>query len=131
MSEERREQERYPLRIQSKVTAETLSGQTPVLEFLTANISAGGAFIETANPLPLVSRVRLEFLLSLEELTTLKFVLSQESLKNWQKQRMWVSASGIVIRHEPSGMAIVFDENYQIRPMDSVIQKEFSDNPTT
>lgn len=123
MPQERRQQERYPLRIQSKMTAETLSGQTPTLEFLTANISAGGAFIETDSPLPLVSKVRLEFFLSLEDLTTLKFVLSQESLRNWKDQRLWVSASGIVIRHEPTGMAIMFDENYQICPMDSIPPK--------
>lgn len=119
-------QERYPLRIQSKMTAETLSGQTPTLEFLTANISAGGAFIETDSPLPLVSKVRLEFLISLEELTTLKFVLSRESLKHLKDQRLWVSASGIVIRHEPTGMAIMFDDNYQISPMNPITEKESS-----
>ncbi|MBU0946180.1 MAG: PilZ domain-containing protein [Proteobacteria bacterium] len=126
MSRERREQERYPLLIQSKMTAETLSGQTPILEFVTANISTGGAFIVTDHPLPLVSKVRLEFLISLEELTTLKFVLSQESLRNWKGQRIWISASGIVIRHEPTGMAIMFDENYQIRPMNPITKNESS-----
>lgn len=126
MSEERREQKRYPLRIQSKMTAATLSGQTPMLEFTTANISAGGAFVETDNPLPLVSKVHLEFLISLEELTALKFVLSQESLKNWKGQRVWVRASGIVIRHEPTGMAIMFDDNYQIHPMNVIAGKKSS-----
>lgn len=124
MTEERREQKRYPLRIQSKMQAATLSGQTPVLEYTTANISAGGAFVETDNPLPLVSKVHLEFLISLEELTTLKFVLSRESLKNLKDQRVWVSASGIVIRHEPKGMAIMFDDNYQVRPMDAITDEE-------
>lgn len=126
MPEERREKKRYPLRIQSKMTAATLSGQTPMLEFTTANISSGGAFVETDTPLPLVSKVSLEFLISLEELTALKFVLSREGLKKLKDQRVWVRASGIVIRHEPTGMAIMFDENYQVHPMDAITEEESS-----
>ncbi len=116
---ERRVHERFFMRIQTKVTAETLSGKTPMMEFLTANISAGGAFIETDHPLPLVSKVRLEFLLSLEDLQTLKFVLSLETLKAWKGTRVWVSASGIVTRCEPTGMGIMFDENYRLSPMET------------
>ena len=107
------------MQIQTKVTAETLSGKTPMMEFLTANISSGGIFIETDHPLPLVSKVRLEFLLSLEDLQALKFILSLESLKSWKGKRVWVSASGIVARREANGMGIMFDENYQISPMDT------------
>ncbi len=39
------------MRVQCKVTAETLSGKTSLIEFLTANISGGGAFIATDTPL--------------------------------------------------------------------------------
>ena len=115
---ERRLHERFSIQIQTKMTAETLSGKTPMMEFLTADISAGGAFIKTEHPLPLVSKVRLEFLLSLEDLQTLKFVLSLETLKAWKGKRIWVSASGIVTRSTADGMGIMFDENYQISPMD-------------
>ncbi len=117
---ERRMHERYSLRIQVKMTAQTLSGKTPLMEYLTANISAGGAFIETETPLPLASKVSLEFLLSLQELQTLKFILSMETLKNWKGKRVWICASGIVVRHEDTGMGIMFDENYQISPMETV-----------
>ena len=115
---ERRVHERFFIHIQTKMTAETLSGKTPMMEFLTANISAGGAFIETEQPLPLASKVRLKFLLSFKELKMLKFILSLEMLKAWKDERVWVSATGIVVRHEPAGMGIMFDENYQINPMD-------------
>jgi c-di-GMP-binding flagellar brake protein YcgR len=115
---ERRLHERFSIQIQAKMTAETLSGKTPMMEFLTADISAGGAFIKTEHPLPLVSKVRLEFLLSLEDLQTLRFVLSLETLKSWKGKRVWVSASGIVTRSAEDGMGIMFDENYQISPMD-------------
>lgn len=116
-AEERRHHERFSMEIQVKMTAETRSGKTPMMEFLTANISAGGAFIETDAPLPLASRVRLEFLLALENLETLKFIVSLETLKAWKGKRVWISASGIVVRHETDGMGIMFDENYQINPM--------------
>jgi len=53
------------------------------MEFLTANISAGGAFIETERPLPLASKVRLDFLFSLEDLQMLKFILSLETLNSY------------------------------------------------
>jgi hypothetical protein len=121
---ERRIHERFSIQIQTKMTAETLSGKTPMMEFLTANISAGGAFIETNHPLPLVSKVRLEFLLSLEDLQTLRFVLSLDTLKAWKGKRVWVSASGIVTRSEPSGMGIMFDENYRISPMETLENNE-------
>ncbi len=122
--DERRIHERYFKRIQTKLTAETLAGKTPMMEYLTANISAGGAFIETDHPLPLVSKVRLEFLLSLEDLQTLKFILSLETLKAWKGKRVWVSASGIVARCEENGMGIMFDENYQISPMENSANAE-------
>lgn len=126
MGSERREQERHSLEIKTKLTAETRSGKTPIVEYLTANISAGGAFIETDHPLPLVSKVHLQFLLSLKDLQTLKFVLSLESLKSWKGPRVWVTATGIVLRHAPSGMAIIFDENYKISPMDTITDEALS-----
>ena len=116
---ERRQHERFSIEIQVKMTAETLSGKTPMMEFRTANISAGGALIETNEPLPLASKLRLEFLASLDNLQTLKFILSLETLKAWKGRRVWISASGIVVRHETGGMGIMFDENYQIHPMEN------------
>lgn len=118
-AEERRQHERFTMELQAKMTAETLSGTTPMMQFLTANISAGGAFIETDAPLPLASKVRLEFLVSLENLKTLKFVVSLETLKAWKGKRVWVSASGIVARHATGGMGIMFNENYQLNPMEA------------
>ena len=120
MSEdERRQFERFSLCIKTKMTAESLSGKTPVLEYVTANISAGGAFVETDMPLPLASKVRLEFLVDLEDLQTLKFIVSLDTLKSWKGKRVWISATGIVARHESMGMGIMFDDNYQISPMES------------
>jgi c-di-GMP-binding flagellar brake protein YcgR len=115
--DDRRDQKRFSLCLQTKVTVESRSGSTPVFEFVTADISAGGAFIATNRPLPSASRVRLEFFLSLEELSQLRFVLARESLKLWEGERAWVTATGVVIRAEKEGAAVIFDQNYQISPI--------------
>ncbi|MBU1985770.1 MAG: hypothetical protein KJ846_00935, partial [Proteobacteria bacterium] len=83
----------------------------------TADISAGGAFIVTSCPLPIASKVRLEFFLSLEELAKLRFVVAKESLKVWEGERAWVTATGVVIRVDKEGVAIIFDQNYRISPI--------------
>lgn len=115
--QDRREQERFSLHLQTKIMAESGTGTTPLLEFVTADISAGGAFIETSRPLPMASKVRLEFFLSLDELARLRFILARESLKVWQSERAWVTASGVVIRVEEKGVAVIFDQNYQVFPI--------------
>lgn len=117
--EERREHERFSLSLQTKIMAESGTGVTPLLEFVTADISAGGAFIRTSRPLPMASRVRLEFFLSLEELAQLRFVVAKESLKVWQSERAWVVATGVVIRVEARGVAVIFDRNYRVSPIRS------------
>ncbi|MBA3008286.1 MAG: hypothetical protein FP810_17285 [Desulfocapsa sp.] len=117
VQEDRREQKRLSLSLQTKVTAESRTGSTPLLEFVTADISAGGAFIATSSPLPIASKVRLEFFLSLEELAQLRFVVAKESLKVWESERAWVTATGVVIRVDKEGAAVIFDQNYQISPI--------------
>ncbi len=115
--EDRRDQERFTLSLQTKIMAESRTGVTPLLEFVTADISSGGAFIATSRPLPMASKVRMEFFLSLEELGKLRFILSEDSLKVWQSERAWVTATGVVIRVEEHGVAVIFDQNYQISPI--------------
>ena len=90
-----------------------------MFELVTADISAGGAFIATSRPLPIAGKVRLEFLLSLEELGRLRFILARESLKEWRGERAWVTATGVVIRVDKEGAAVIFDHNYQISPLKS------------
>lgn len=116
-ADERRRHKRYSLQLQAKMTAETAADNKPIIEFLTANIGAGGAFIKTETPLPLTSKVHLEFLLSLDDLQTLQFILSLEKLKAWRGKRVWINATGVVTRHEDRGMGIMFDDNYRINPM--------------
>lgn len=117
VQEDRRDKERFSLRLQTRIMAESLTGATPLFEFVTADISAGGAFIATSRPLPMASKVRMELFLSLDELAQLRFILSRDGLKGWQGERNWVTATGVVIRVETGGVAVIFDHNYQVTPI--------------
>lgn len=116
---ERRLQERYSLDILVQISSEPgkleqgISGMASA-----ANISSGGAFITTSNTLPLASRIYLKFLVDFEQLKKLRFILSYDSLKQFNDKKIWVTATGIVIRIEEDGMGIIFDEDYQLTPMD-------------
>lgn len=115
---EQRLQERFSMQLPVKVFIEASNnGREVQFESVTANISSGGAFITTDTPLPVSAKVSLEFLISIEELQKLKFVLSLETLRRFENKPVWVMASGVIIRHESKGMAIIFDDDYQLSPM--------------
>jgi hypothetical protein len=117
---EQRLQERFSMNLPVRVSTETDGEVTVRHEGVIANISAGGAFIATDKPLPVSSSVYLEFLISLEELKALRFILSFETIRHFEGRAAWVKASGIIIRHENSGMAIIFSDDYQLAPLQHV-----------
>lgn len=116
----RRLQERFSLDLQAKLTAVAdSSGETVEDETTAANISSGGAFLTTHFKIPLATRVYVEFLVDFEQLRKLRFVLSADSLRKLTGKNIWVKATGVVIRREDSGIAIIFDQDYQLTPMDA------------
>jgi c-di-GMP-binding flagellar brake protein YcgR len=117
MSIERREQKRFSLNLQAKISYRHSTDHTPLIDTVAANISSGGAFVQTSHKFPLAAKVKIEFFLSVEDLKRLRFILSLDSLKQLTGQNIWVSASGIVIRREAEGVGIIFDTDYQLRPM--------------
>jgi c-di-GMP-binding flagellar brake protein YcgR len=121
MTNERRNQERFFLDIQARISYRFTDDEPEeVLETVAADISAGGAFLRTETPLPLASKVNVEFLLSIENLKKLKFILSVETLRKFSGQHVWVQATGVVIRQQEKGVAVIFDTNYQLTPMKPV-----------
>lgn len=121
MSSERRIQERFSLDLQAKISYRfTDDDPQDYIETVAANMSSGGAFLQTGKPLPLASKVKVEFLLSIEHLKKLKFILSMETLRLVSGEQVWVKATGVVIRQEPKGVAVIFDQNYQLTPMKPV-----------
>lgn len=117
MSIERREQERFFLNLQAKISYRHTEDQSPVIDTVAANISAGGAFLQTDHQFPMAAKVKIEFYVSLADLKRLRFILSMESLRRLADRNIWVVANGIVIRREAGGVGIIFDTDYQLTPM--------------
>jgi hypothetical protein len=91
---ERRKLERFDLRLLAKI--EGLGLKKGVHNLLTRNISAGGAFLETTKHLPENSRVSIDFVVPTGVL---------------------VKVTGAVLRSEPTGIAVRFDNEYQLTPL--------------
>lgn len=123
MADERRFQQRFSLNLQAKISSSFVDpGTEEYIETLAADISSGGAFLRTEQKLPLASKVKIEFQLSLKDLKKLKFILSVDTLRSLsdQQQRVWVQATGVVIRQQEKGVAVIFDQNYRLTPMHPV-----------
>lgn len=106
--EERRRYERFALELpaQVKVLNSGRERADPVLNLLTRDICAGGAYLEGAGTLPAGTRVALDIVLRLER------------LKKVDTDRAMVHVRGEVVRLEDStGMAICFDNNYHIQAL--------------
>lgn len=123
MADERRLQQRFSLNLQAKISSSFQDpGTEEYIETVAADISSGGAFLQTEQKLPLASRVNVGFLLSIDNLRKLKFILSVDTLRTLanQQQPVWVQATGVVIRQQERGVAVIFDRNYQLTPMQPV-----------
>ena len=118
---EQRTQERFILQLPAKLSTESgFEGNKITDETVIANISASGAFLFTKRKLPLASKVYIEFFIDLEDLKKLRFILSLDSLKSSVGKKIWVKATGIVVRGEEDGLAIIFDQDYQLSPMEAL-----------
>jgi hypothetical protein len=71
----------------------------------TKDVSAGGAYFRTKKALPEGTRVRVDIILPLDRLRRLK-----DTCKGL------IKVTGTVLRSEPTGMAVCFDEGYLITP---------------
>ena len=101
--EERRKLERFILRLPA--TVEAIGRSKEILRLFTRDISADGAYFECADPLPKDTRVTLEIVLALKDVNNLPSAGAQ------------IKLSGLVLRSEPSGMAVRFDERYRMMPL--------------
>lgn len=115
---ERRTHKRFSVDLQATICTTDDAGEIRFTEeTIIANISPGGAFIHTTRDLPLGGKVLIEFQLSFEYLEKLRFILSAESLLACRNRQVKVKASGVVIREEKNGCAVIFDTDYQIHPL--------------
>jgi hypothetical protein len=124
MLHDNRDHERYTLNLPARITYRHTEDTPPVIDTVSANIGAGGAFLRTDHPFPMATKVSVEFFLSVDDLKKLRFILSVESLKQVIGRNIWVKATGIVLRREVDGIGIVFDTDYRLTPLNSPQAKE-------
>ena len=105
---EKRTLERFDLRLPSKIEAVT-EEREEILDLMTSDISSGGAFFHTEQPLPEGTEVKLDLVLPIDKL---------KKLKDEYKQ-VYIKITGTVLRSEPGGMAIYFNDDYSIHPRKS------------
>jgi hypothetical protein len=101
--EEHRELERFDLRLLAEV--ETQNGERHRYDLFTRNISAYGAFFDTTDPLPLGARVRIKLLLDLK------------GMSGRRPTRAEIRLKGSVLRSNSTGMAVRFENQYEILPL--------------
>lgn len=102
--QEQREFERFDLRIPAKIEAVTPGQEKDkeILNLLTKDICAGGAFFHTAQPLPEGTEVKIDLVLDINK------------LKKLTGSRSHIRVKGRVSRSESEGMAICFYKHYKI-----------------
>ena len=113
MSKERREMERFDLGLFSRIQVQSGERVPEVMELVTQNVCAGGAYFNTSDPLPSGTRVSLNMML--------KVPVQQNRSSNHLAR---IEISGKVIRSEESGMAIQFNNSYKIQPLGKKTIKE-------
>ena len=107
IKKERRRLGRFRLEVPAKIEVINSPLERNRHDVKTSNISSGGAFFHTKQPLPEGTPVKIDLILPLERL---------KKLKNDHKQA-YIKVTGTVLRSETKGMAISFDHNYIIRPL--------------
>jgi len=76
-------------------------------QFLTGNICSGGAFLYTNQKIPIGTEINVEL------------VIPVRKLKRINADNVLIKVNGAVIRNEENGIAVCFDNNYKITPMQS------------
>lgn len=101
---EKRRLERFDLRAPAKVIPIDTGLRRKELSLETRDICSGGAFFHTSHTLPEGTVVDVEVILPLDKLEIIKA----------SSKRVHLKVSGKVVRSEASGIAVCFDEDYQI-----------------
>jgi len=101
---DKRRLERFDLELPATIELLTSDQEKSLVNLPTTNISSGGAYFHTPQPLPKGTQVKIDLVLPLDKL---------RKLKDEHKQA-YIKVTGTVLRSGSEGMAIFFDEDYQI-----------------
>jgi len=110
VEEEKRGLERFELEIPARIKVSTAERKEEALDLLTSDISSGGAFFHTSQPLEEGTDVKIDLILPIKKL------MKEIDKAGGDFQHTYIKISGKVLRTESRGMAIVFNEDYEISP---------------
>ncbi|HNZ35139.1 MAG: PilZ domain-containing protein [Pseudomonadota bacterium] len=102
---ERRRLERFELQVPAKIEVLSSPDAASLLELLTKDICAGGAYFPTKTALAAGTKVKMDILLPVRNVSA-----------PGDNTRGLIKVNGTVIRSGPAGMAIGFDTGYLITP---------------
>jgi hypothetical protein len=105
---EKRRLERFDLHIPATIEFLNLDHKEKTLNLLTTNICSGGAYFHITQPLTQGTQATIELVLPLDRLRKFKR----------EHKQAYIRVTGRVLRSESEGMAICFDEDYQIMGSD-------------
>jgi hypothetical protein len=114
LEKDKRDLERFSLEIQARIKALDSRKDEQGIDIKTSNISSGGAFFHTPEPLTEGSDVMVELILPIEKL--IKYLDNLE--RDYRKTL--IELKGRVLRSEPEGMVIRFDKGYKIKPLKEI-----------
>jgi len=103
---ERRKLERFDLHIPATIELLITKRDKELIRLLTKNVCSGGAYFHTTKPLPENTQVKIDLILPLDKLKTLKD----------ERKHALIKVTGKVLRSEQEGMAVCFEKDYQIHP---------------
>jgi len=103
---EKRKVERFDLRIETMLQVQDDAILETSQKLVSRDISSGGVYLTTERPLPVGTRVDLDFLLIMNELNGR---LKDKSVN--------ISTSGKVIRTDEQGFAVEFDKHHKVSPL--------------
>ena len=102
---DKRKFERFEVKVPARIEIPGQNGRIVKFDLETGDLSAGGTFIKLEDPLPEGSEVKVEVVLSFEELIT---AMDPDG-------SLVLSTKGHVIRSTSDGIAIRFNENYEFK----------------
>ena len=108
----RRKLERFSLKAPAKIIPIDSKRKKSSFDLETSDICAGGAFFHTSRSIPEGTQVEIAVVLPLDKLAILKDSSKQIHLR----------ISGKVVRAETEGIAVCFDQDYQINQFDAGAQ---------
>lgn len=103
---DRRHLERFKLQLLSHISVRGPDKDLKTIKLMTQDVCSGGAFFKTPEPLPVGTQIELDLILKIDR------------LKELTGKSALVNLSGTIIRTHDQGMAISFDDDFQISPLD-------------